>query len=397
MRVLMVAPHPVYSPRGTPISVLNRCRGVAALGHDVDLVTYPIGEDVPVRGLRYVRPRVPGVHDVKVGPSPAKLPLDAAVFAKAVSLAVRGRRRYDVLHTHEEAGLIGAVLSRSLGIPHVYDMGNDLAVAAANFGLPSAAIRAAAAAEGVIVRSASVVIAHFPTVAAVARRANPKAAVHVIYNVPFEARPDATEAERLRARLSPGRDPIVLYTGTLEAYQGLPTLLEAAAKLRAGGHAFRLVIVGGRPEQVAELRGQADDLSLDEIVEWVGTVPQERIPAFLAASDVLVSPRASGTNTPLKIFSYLQSGRPIVATRTESHTQVLDDQVAELVDASPDGLAEGIARCLDDGAHATDLGLSAMRLAEERFSERAFINAVAAAYSDIKPRSDSMLRNSRQA
>ncbi len=37
MRILMVSPHPVYSPRGTPISVLNRCRALAELGHEVDL------------------------------------------------------------------------------------------------------------------------------------------------------------------------------------------------------------------------------------------------------------------------------------------------------------------------------------------------------------------------
>ena len=53
-------PHPVYSPRGTPISVLNRCRALAELGHEVDLVTYPMGEDVPVPGLHYLGHVRPG-------------------------------------------------------------------------------------------------------------------------------------------------------------------------------------------------------------------------------------------------------------------------------------------------------------------------------------------------
>ena len=54
MRVLMVSPHPVYSPRGTPISVFNRCLALCALDHQVDLVTYPVGEDRQVEGLRYL-------------------------------------------------------------------------------------------------------------------------------------------------------------------------------------------------------------------------------------------------------------------------------------------------------------------------------------------------------
>ena len=116
MRVLMVSPHPVYSPRGTPISVLNRCRALAELGHEVDLVTYPMGESVPVPGLRYLRAGVPGIKTVAVGLSWRKVPLDMAVFAKASWLLVMHRRRYQVLHTHEEAGVLG-LLARASTCP----------------------------------------------------------------------------------------------------------------------------------------------------------------------------------------------------------------------------------------------------------------------------------------
>ena len=95
MRVLMVSPHPVYSPRGTPISVFNRCQALCALGHQVDLVTYPVGEDLPVEGLRYLRATLPGVHKVAVGPSFAKFFLNGATTVRAFREAGRGplRRR----------------------------------------------------------------------------------------------------------------------------------------------------------------------------------------------------------------------------------------------------------------------------------------------------------------
>ena len=72
---------------------------------------------------------------------------------------------------------------------------------------------------------------------------------------------------------------------------------------------------------------------------FAGQRPAEEIPAFLDAADVLVSPRSTGTNTPLKIYQYLRSGRPIVATRLLTHTQVLDDDVAILTQATAEGFA----------------------------------------------------------
>jgi hypothetical protein len=58
-----------HSP-GTPFSVLHRLKALSDLGHRVDLVTYPFGEDVVLPGLRIVRcARPPGVRSVPIGPS----------------------------------------------------------------------------------------------------------------------------------------------------------------------------------------------------------------------------------------------------------------------------------------------------------------------------------------
>ena len=55
MRILMIAPEPFFEPRGTPFSEFHRIRALTALGHTVDLVTYPFGEDVTMAGLRVFR------------------------------------------------------------------------------------------------------------------------------------------------------------------------------------------------------------------------------------------------------------------------------------------------------------------------------------------------------
>src|SRR5205085_11825441 len=69
MHILMIAPEPFFEPRGTPFSEFHRIRALAALGHTVDLVTYPFGADVELPGLRIHRClRPPFVARVGIGP-----------------------------------------------------------------------------------------------------------------------------------------------------------------------------------------------------------------------------------------------------------------------------------------------------------------------------------------
>jgi len=66
----MIAPEPFFEPRGTPFSEYHRIRALTALGHQIDLVTYPFGQSVSMPGLRVFRSlRPPFVRHVKIGPS----------------------------------------------------------------------------------------------------------------------------------------------------------------------------------------------------------------------------------------------------------------------------------------------------------------------------------------
>jgi glycosyltransferase involved in cell wall biosynthesis len=142
-----------------------------------------------------------------------------------------------------------------------------------------------------------------------------------------------------------------------------------------------VLVAGGEPGQVAEAAGRAKAIGAPMV--FAGQQPARDIPAFAEASDVLVSPRVSGTNTPLKIYSYLQSGRPIVATNLSTHTQVLDRSVAELVEPTPDALAAGIVGLLGDPARRRALAAAAAALARERYSRKAYLDRTADAYARL--------------
>ena len=92
---------------------------------------------------------------------------------------------------------------------------------------------------------------------------------------------------------------------------------------------------------------------------------------LLRAADVLVSPRLKGTNTPMKIYSYMDSGRAVLATRLPTHTQILDESVAMLVDPSPEHLGEGLTRLLGDAHLRQILAARAKRRVQQEFSPEA--------------------------
>src|SRR6185436_2013588 len=153
-----------------------------------------------------------------------------------------------------------------------------------------------------------------------------------------------------------------------ESYQGLDLLFAAARHVLASRPDVRFVLAGGRPEQIEIARRQAAAAGVASAVLFAGQRPAEEIPSFLDAASVLVSPRSTGTNTPLKIYQYLRSGRPIVATRLLTHTQVLDDDVAFLTAATADAFAVGIIAALTDHVRARAVGDRARELADTKYS-----------------------------
>jgi glycosyltransferase involved in cell wall biosynthesis len=132
MKVLMIAPQPFFTPRGTPFSVRARIQALAALGHSVDLVTYHAGDNITLPGLRIFRtPWIPWMRHVPIGPSYEKILLDILLFGLALMRLLV--QRYDVIHTHEEAGLLGAVVARWARAHHLYDMHSSLPQQLKNF------------------------------------------------------------------------------------------------------------------------------------------------------------------------------------------------------------------------------------------------------------------------
>jgi len=368
MNILMLAPEPYFQPRGTPISVYFRLKALSELGHRVDLVTYPLGKDeaFPLVSIhRTLRP--PLLKRIKVGPSLAKILLDVLLFVRSAPLLLT--RSYDLVFSHEEASWFGAVLARIRGIPHLYDMHSSLPQQLENFRFTRSRIlvRLFARLERFVLRTSRSVIVICPALLEHVERMGFSGKAVLLENfLDFDhPLPDRVRVERTRKSLAPGGWKIVLYAGNFEPYQGIPLLLDAAALMSEEPVVF--LLVGGKEEHVKEMKKRAAKRGIEDRVHFTGTVPPREIPVYIAASDALVSPRVSGTNTPLKIYSFLKSGKPLVATSLFTHTQVLDDHTAVLVRPTPQDMAEGLRFALFD-EKARKLALAARAKAEREFT-----------------------------
>jgi glycosyltransferase involved in cell wall biosynthesis len=380
----MIAPEPFFEPRGTPFSEFHRIRALIDLGHQVDLVTYPFGRDVTMPGLRIFRcRRPPFVRSVDIGPSLAKIPLDVLLTFKV--LGRLWRERYDAIHSHEEGGLIGVAFAAAWRLPHLYDMHSSLPQQLTNFAFSRSRLmrQVFLAIERLMIGRSRVVIVICQALADSVREIDPDARPVLIENAPGSSAdlptPDQVQEIRRAYQLSPTA-PVVLYTGTFEAYQGLDLLFHAMAHAHQAMPEVRLLLVGGKPDQIERARKAARMAGTADVTIFAGERPADEIPAYLLACDVLVSPRSRGTNTPLKIYQYLRSGTPIVATRLLTHTQVLTDETAILTGASAMEFGEGILEALRNKKRAAAVGGRARRLAETKYSYEAYLDRTRQAY-----------------
>ena len=125
MRVLVLAPHPFYQERGTPIAVDLLLRALSERGDSVDLLTFHEGADRQYERLRIyrIKPIFP-VSGIRPGLSWKKIVCDIHLFFRFTALIRRSR--YDVVHAIEEAALMVCLLRPFFSIPFVYDMDSSM-------------------------------------------------------------------------------------------------------------------------------------------------------------------------------------------------------------------------------------------------------------------------------
>ena len=375
MKVLFLAPQPFYQERGTPIAVRQLTTALAQRGWSVDLLVFPEGADVTCPNLRVLRVRrLPGVRNVPPGLSIKKILYDVPFFFKALGLA--WRNRYDMVHAVEESAFMAHLICLLTRTPYVYDMDSSLPEQVV---MKCPALKVVAPAmrwmEGLALRRASLVLAVCDALADAARRQGVRR-VMILRDPPLGADGKATPAASATEPARPSGPVRFVYIGNLAKYQGIDLLLQSFARPVIREQAAVLTIVGGTPAEIETYQVLCRRLGIADRVEFRGAQPIVRIGEIMAAADVLVSPRTEGVNTPMKIYSYLHSGKAVLATDIPAHTQVIELDAALLVPPEPGKMAEGMARLAAEPTLRANLGRKAAELARAKYSAAAYQKTV---------------------
>ena len=386
MKILLLAPQPFYEERGTPIAVHLLLQALSGRGEEVDVLTYPMGAERQYPGVTLHRiPKIPGIRNVPPGLSFRKIICDFVMFFKALAMA--RRKRYDLIHAVEESSFMALAIRRLRKTPYIYDMDSCLSRQIVDKFRWLALLGAFMGwAEGAVISEAEAVVPVCESLEAEARRQSARK-TYLLPDVSLLQKASPTIQEQ-QLFPPPEAGCRFVYVGNLESYQGIDLMLQAFHRLGAPAAApsAQLIVAGGAAADIERYRSLCRELGISDRVRFIGPQPVDRLGALLSLADVVVSPRTQGNNTPMKIYSYMASGRPILATALPTHTQVLTPEIAHLVSPTPEAMAEGMRRLAADPALRQQLGTAASARAERDYSLPAFRRNVDRIYDDLARR-----------
>lgn len=380
MRILMIAPHPFYQERGTPIAVRSTATALVEAGHEVHILTFHEGEPWSIDGCTVERiPAIPGVRGIRPGFSFKKLLCDIFLFG-ASWRRVRAQR-FDLLHGVEEGGFIAWVIGGVHSIPFVYDMDSAMSRQLAErwkwldvLAAPMAGM------EGRMMRASVGVLTVCEALEEHARSLAPDV---LLGRVEDQSLLGSDRSEPPVDDIPHEWRDVVIYVGNLEPYQGIDLLLEGfllASEIRPR---LKLVVVGGVEARVLAYRERAAMGGYTDVVRFLGPRPTDCLGSYLRRATIIASPRLTGVNTPMKIYSYMDAGTAILATDLPTHTQVLDDTTAMLVEPTPRGVADGLLTLTDDPDLRRRLGETARVRYVADYGPDAFARKLGAFYEAV--------------
>ncbi len=379
MNILLLAPHPFYQERGTPIAVNLLLKALSRLGHTVDVLTYHEGTDVVYPNVTIYRiPPPPFARNVPPGPSLKKILCDLYMLPKALSLA--RCKPYDLVHAIEESVYMAMLIRRRRGIPYFYDMDSSLArQIAEKFPCSGFLLPLMTRLERAAIRGALTVVPVCDALATIAKE-DGAARIVLLRDISLLSPASQEDLALIRQQVPENDSLCFMYVGNLEVYQGVDLMLDSFSEFLKAGNEARLVIVGGQKADIQRYQAKTQKLGITGNTRFLGPQPVSRMSALFEVSDVLISPRIRGNNTPMKIYSYLASGKAILATALPTHTQVLTSEVALLVPPDTRSFAGAMKTLAGNEPFRLKLAAQAQDLARTRYSQESFQKAVTELY-----------------
>jgi len=381
---------PIHGNKGASIHVRELSHALTRLGHRVEIFAPRTGGDAP-EGFEVA------VHELRLNPAdkhlfgllrddpaggePAAKEIRSMLYASWLSHAalplLRELRPVAIYERYALLGTAGSVLAQSLHIPHILEVNAPLCEEQ-TMHRGSLFAQTARAIEHTVLSSATQVVAVSESLTRwmIGMGVAPERITVSSNGVDVERfGRGVTGAAEVRQRYGLMGSPVIGFVGSLKGWHGTANLIRAItliARERDDTDLPHLVIVGDGPER-SLLESLAREEGIAHLTTFTGSVNHDEIPAYIAAMDIVTAPYdelPAHYFSPLKLFEYMASGRPIVAAGIGQIVTCIRDRETGLLYRPGDVacLAEKLTQLLDDPAMAQAMGRAAQRVAREHHS-----------------------------
>jgi glycosyltransferase involved in cell wall biosynthesis len=324
MKILIVAHY--FPPHfgGIENVALSQAESLAALGHDVTVITsdIPAGGQTPPTKSRVIRvPALAAIEHRFDVPYPIFGPRLFQVLREEIAKA-------DVVHAHGHVfmpSVVAAVMARRRGKAFIVTQHNTFVDYSSALLRGVQRLADQSVGKYTLRHAAEVLCVSPATQQYVETLTNAGCASSTIhYNgVDVERFHPAADRESLRRQLSLPTDKVIfLCVRRITFKNGIDTLLQAAERLERNPDIMFVVCGAGPGLDTVRSFVESRDLAN---VRIVGRVAEEDLPAYYAAADVFVLPSKTGEGFPLVILEAMASGLPVIATRSGGHSQFITE------------------------------------------------------------------------
>ncbi len=385
-KVLFICSQPCFDWRGSPIRVGFNLLALTKNGFQVTFLTLPYGRRRQFENVRIIRTfALPFIKSIPIGPSIPKLLYDCLHFFYGAKELLRDKD-IGFIHGVEDSGIPALALAALFRKKLIFEKHSDPAShRQKNKGLKNLVLDIYQWVESLIIRRSDLVIGTGDELVNQAREVEPLVSAYAIPDIPSSlAESKESEVKQLRRSLGVGeRQVLTCYVGSFAVYQGIDLLFQSIPLAVKKNRNIIFMIIGGRKEEIEERKAfLREHCCLDNVI-FTGFVDPDQLPTYLCAADILLSPRISGRNSPLKVLDYLKAKRAIVATDIEANNQILTTDTAMLVDPVPEELAEAVYKLSVDRNLRERLAAEGEKLIKGRYNFRYFSDTLGKAYLGI--------------
>ena len=385
MRVCGLASCPFPANHGTPGSIREMAEAISDRGHDVHIVTYHFGQDIPIDGPRIHRIwQLTRESSVVVGPTSRRPLYDLLMVFK--TLEVIERHKVDLIHAHGyEAALVAWICRMLTGVPIVYSGHNTMSdeLASYDFIRPKfAADLLARLLDAFVPRIGDRCIPHSANMVDFFRERGLAGRTEGVINFGIDVNwVQSGDDDEIR-RFHQLEGPVVLYVGVMDEFQRLDLLLEAMVTVLEYEPKAKLLLVVTIPAEkhLARIREEARRLGIEKHV--VLTEPQdlEGVRKHLLACDVAVVPRPRAPGFPIKLLNYMSARKPCVMFHSSASGLKTRENALLVEPDTSRALAEGILELMRDEELRERLAANAYQFMLENHDRRLTAEQICAAY-----------------